>query len=925
MVPQLGAPHEGTSSLDVNYEKYELPNGLDVVLHVDRSDPVVAVAMTFHVGSAREVEGRTGFAHLFEHLFFLDSENLGNGGLDRLMTRVGSSTNGSTNNDRTNYYEVVPNDALEKTLWAESDKLGFFINTVTESVVAKEKQVVKNEKRQGVDNQPYGHTSFVIDKALYPVGHPYNWQVIGSLADLDAASLPDVREFHEKWYGPNNATLVVAGGIDVAQTREWIDKYFGDIPARPMPEIGRPATMLASSVRLFHEDNFARVPELRLVWPTVPIYHQDSYALGILANLLTDGKQTPFYEVLVEEEELAPSAVANSGHAELAGEFSLRVRTYAGVDLDSAFGGFTKAFERFEEGIPPSELERVKAKYETQFYAGLSSVLGKAFQLAQYNIFAPNPGYFEEDLERRLAVTAADVMRVYEAYLKDRPYVATSFVPRGAAELALEGSDRAEVVVEPIVAGAEAAFTVQRGTTRTPATGSFDRTVEPPFGASTRLSAPTVAGDTLTNGLEILVIEDHETPIVQFALRLRGGHLLEDPSKAGVANLLAQTMTEGTRNKTPEELEQAIDLLGSTITVSSGAQVFVMRGSTMARNYEATMALVEEILLEPRWDEARFDLVRQRVRNSLRQRSANPNALADDAFQKLVYGDHVLGQNPLGDVETIDEITIPDLQAFYERALVPNVAAFHAAGAVSLDVVSESLAGISERWQAGTLSYPEAPTLDDGRPGLYFMDVPDAAQSRLLIGQLALAESDADYYPATVMNFRLGGGGFASDLQQVLREGKGYTYGIGSRFSGTEFPGPFSISSGVRSNVTFESLELIKDILERHAPEFDEKDLEATKSFLIKNNAQAFETLGAKLGVLADMSAYGFPADYVLRQEAIVRDMTIERVRTLADRYIDPTNMVWLVVGDARTQRARLGSLNLGSPIEIDREGNRLP
>ena len=205
------------------------------------------------------------------------------------------------------------------------------------------------------------------------------------------------------------------------------------------------------------------------------------------------------------------------------------------------------------------------------------------------------------------------------------------------------------------------------------------------------------------------------------------------------------------------------------------------------------------------------------------------------------------------------------------------------------------------------------------------MDVPDAAQSRLLIGQLALAESDADYYPATVMNFRLGGGGFASDLQQVLREGKGYTYGIGSRFSGTEFPGPFSISSGVRSNVTFESLELIKDILERHGPEFDEEDLEATKSFLIKNNAQAFETLGAKLGVLADMSAYGFPADYVLRQEAIVRDMTIERVRTLADRYIDPTNMVWLVVGDARTQKARLGSLNLGSPIEIDREGNRLP
>jgi len=226
LVAACGTSTPGGSgpTLDIAYEKYELPNGLDVVLHVDRSDPIVVVAMAFHVGSAREVEGRTGFAHLFEHLFFLDSENLGPGGLDRLMTRVGSSTNGSTSRDRTNYFEVVPKDALEKVLWAESDKLGFFINTVTEAVLAKEKQVVKNEKRQGVDNQPYGHTSYVIDRALYPEGHPYRWQVIGSLEDLDAATLEDVKEFHARWYGPNNATLVVAGDIDVEQTKAWIEK-----------------------------------------------------------------------------------------------------------------------------------------------------------------------------------------------------------------------------------------------------------------------------------------------------------------------------------------------------------------------------------------------------------------------------------------------------------------------------------------------------------------------------------------------------------------------------------------------------------------------------------------------------------------------------------------------------------------------------
>ncbi len=303
------APEEEASRLSIDFQKYELENGLEVVLHVDRSDPVAAVAMTFHVGSARELEGKTGFAHLFEHLFSLDSENLGQGGLDRLMTRVGSSTNGSTSRDRTNYFEVVPKDELEKTLWAEADKLGYFINTVTESVLAKEKQVVKNEKRQGVDNQPYGHANSVMDRALYPAGHPYQWQVIGSLQDLDNATLEDVHEFHRRWYGPNNATVVVAGDIDIEKTRHWLEKYFGEIPRLELPKVAKPSPVrLTGSRRLYHEDNFANLPQLTLAWPTVPLYHADSYPLRLLAQLLSDGKTAPFYKVVVEEEKLAPAA-----------------------------------------------------------------------------------------------------------------------------------------------------------------------------------------------------------------------------------------------------------------------------------------------------------------------------------------------------------------------------------------------------------------------------------------------------------------------------------------------------------------------------------------------------------------------------------------------------------------------------------------
>lgn len=915
----------GSGVISVDYEKYELANGLDVILHVDRSDPVAAVAMTFHVGSAREVEGRTGFAHMFEHLFFLDSENLGPGGLDRLMTRVGSSTNGSTSRDRTNYFEVVPNDALEKALWAEADKLGFFINTVTEATVAKEKQVVKNEKRQGVDNQPYGHMNFVIDRALYPEGHPYRWQVIGSLADLDAATLADTKEFHTRWYGPNNATLVVAGDIDVDQTKDWIEKYFGEIPERPMPTVAVPRTVtLPAERRLFHEDNFARLPLLALAWPTVEIYHPDSYALNVLASLLTSGKKTPFYKVIVEEQELAPSIFAGNGSQELAGRFTIQARTYAGTDLDHLLAGIDSAFARFErDGIPADEMERIKAGFETQFYSGLSSALGKAFQLAQYNIFAPSPGYLSEDLERLLAVTEADVMRVYEEYIRNRPYVAASFVPQGMPELALEGSERAEVIVEPIVPGEGEIGVVERG--EIPLTPSaFDRTVEPPFGEPPTLRAPEVSEMGFDNGLRAFVITDSEIPLVQFELRIKGGFLLEDRARTGIANLLAETMTEGTATKTPEELEQAIDLLGASINVRSGRETFSISGSTLARNFAETIALVEEILLEPRWDVERFELAKQRTVNQLQQRSASPTALAADAFARLVYGDHILALNPLGTPESVEQITIEDLQTYYQRALVPNEAAFLVAGDVAIQDVMTGLLGLSARWEQGEVTFPAAPAWSADRAGVYFLDVPGSAQSVLNIGYLAMAESDPEYYPATVMNFRLGGGGFASDLTQVLREQKGYTYGIGSGFRGRVFPGPFAITSSVRSNATFEALELIKGIVEDLGPEYDDGDMDATKSFLLKNNAMRFETLGAKLGVLRAMSDYGFPADYVLQREAVVRDMTIEGIRELADQYLDPAGMIWLVVGDAATQRDRLNALGLGTPVPIDREGRPL-
>ncbi|MDX1627424.1 MAG: pitrilysin family protein [Fulvivirga sp.] len=441
------------TELSIENEKYTLPNGLDVILHEDKSDPIVAVAIQVHVGSNREKPGRTGFAHFFEHMLFQKSENVEEGAFFKNINDLGGTFNGGTWSDGTVYYEVVPKDALERILWMESDRMGFFINAITEHDLENEKPVVKNEKRQRVDNRPYGHRSYVIKKALYPEGHPYNWEVIGELEDLEAATLNDVKEFYNNWYGPNNATLVVAGDFDKAQVKEWIEKYFGEIESRGDDQPLEPQPVsLEESKKLYHEDEYAKVPDLRMVFPTVEQYHPDTWALSALGEILSYGKRAPLYKKLVEETEYAQSVFAYNGDSELAGEFHIGVRAKDGVDLDSVYAAIQQALDQFEEeGFSDKDLQRIKARQETQFYNRISSVLGKAFQLSNYNEFAGSPDYITKDIQNILAVTKEDVMRVYKEYIKDKPFVMTSFVPKGQQELIVTGSEEATVKIEEVV------------------------------------------------------------------------------------------------------------------------------------------------------------------------------------------------------------------------------------------------------------------------------------------------------------------------------------------------------------------------------------------------------------------------------------------------------------------------------------------
>ena len=909
------------SELEIPYEKYSLDNGLDVILHQDHSDPIVALAILYHVGSNREDEGRTGFAHLFEHIMFQRSENIPEDQFFKIIQDAGGTLNGGTGNDATTYYEVVPKNAMEKILWMESDRMGFLTNTITEKTFQIQQNVVQNEKRQSVDNAPYGHVSEVVAKNLYPEGHPYSWTVIGEMEDLFNATLDDVKAFHARFYVPNNATLVLSGDFELEDAKQLIEKYFGEIPRGADMDDPKPWNIkLDETKKLYHEDNFARAPQLRMVWPTVEQFTNDAYALDYLGQLLSSGKKAPLYNVLVKEKKLTSSARAYNSSQEITGTFGLSVTANDGVSLKEVEEAVFEAFERFEkDGFTDQDLERLKAGMETGFYSGISSILGKSFQLAQYNEYAGSPDYYKQDIQRMKEVTKADILRVYEKYIKGKPYLATSFVPRGQADLVADGSINAGVVEEDIQTATQVEITDEGDDMDYPRTPSaFDRSVMPTDGPDPEITIPTIWTDQLANGMKIYGIEHTELPLVQFNITIKGGHLLEPMDKAGTASLMAQLMNEGTQNKTPQELEEAIELLGAGIRIGAGSTSVNISASCLTRNFEATLALLEEMLLEPRWDEEEFELAKIRTQNGLRRQKASPTSLASEQFQKLVYGeDHIFSVGSSGTEESVAGITIDDLKAFYEQNISPSVASFHIAGKIDKEQVVSALSSINEKWSAREVSFPsyQMPPAPE-KSQVWVLDVPGAKQSVIQIGCPGPLRTDPDYFAATVMNDKLGGS-FNGWVNLVLREEKGYTYGARTSFSGNEVAGTFTASSQVRSSATLESVEIFRDLMAKYREGLSQEDIDFTRNSLLKSYARRYETLGALNGMLQEISTYNLPADFARTEQQIIRNMTVEQHKELAQKYIDPTRMYYVIAGDAATQADPLKSLGFGNPIIV--------
>ena len=908
------------------YEKYVLENGLEVVLHEDKSDPIVSVAIQYHVGSAKEKPGKTGFAHFFEHMLFQRSEHLGRNAFFKKIQELGGTFNGSTAMDGTNYYETVPRDALEKVLWMESDRMGFFINTVTQAGLEREIDVVSNEKRQG-ENCPFGQSYALMLKYFYPEGHPYSWPVIGSIADLRSATVEDVKEFYRTYYGPNNATLVVAGDFNREKTKELIGKYFGEIPAQEKVEKVKPIPVkLEKTRKLVYEDQFTNVAGLDIAFPGVEQYHPDFYPLRMMALLLSYGKGSPFYKVLVEERKLTSYTNVATSAFELAGQISLSAKAFRGGNLNDIYKGMQEAFRRFEtEEIKDSDLERLKIMQETMMYNVMMALESKTQALARNNVFGGSPDRSVEELSKYKAVTKKDIMRVYRQYVKGRHFVALSTVPVGAMDLALSGSEPVNVEQDDYVgqklASDGKAITDDESFEFTPSV--IDRSAEPPLmDNKPEMNIPEIWIGQLQNGMKILGMEYTELPVVQFTIILNSGMLCETADKSGVAMLTAAVMNSGTRMKTAEELEAAFGQLGARATIGASAERMQLTGHCLKKNLPQVVQLIKEMLLEPRWDEEAMELAKTRMRESIHQSVTTPKTIARNVFRRMIYGpDNVLSRSVWRSEESIHSIQLEDLKEFYTKHISPSTATFCFVGGYSKEEVMSLLRPLENDWSAKDVKETGLNMTYTAPPAkIYFVDYPGAKQSYILLGAPAMPRISRDYYPAVIVNKMLGASS-NSLLFDVLRLKRGYTYGAYSSFDCGKYLNEFRATSSVQAAYTPEAMLLFRECIADYGNQFTAQTLDKTRDAMFRENAAAFEMPDARLDILEAIAAYELPAGFMKTQEQMLRDMTPEQAQECIRKWLNYDRMFYVVVGDAEKQLDRVKKGGLGEVIVVNKEG----
>lgn len=909
------------SELVIPYEKYQLPNGLTIIVHEDHSDPIVYVDVTYHVGSAREQEGRSGFAHFFEHMMFQGSEHVGDEQHFKIVTEAGGTLNGTTNRDRTNYFEVLPSNKLETAFWLESDRMGFFLDSVTERKFEVQRETVKNERGQNYDNKPYALAYEKIGEALYPPAHPYSWLTIGYIDDLNKMNLSDLKKFFLRWYGPNNATLTVSGDVNTAEVVKLAEKYFGSIPKGPevKPQVVAPV-ILESDRYISYQDNI-RAPQINFVFPTVPIRHKDEAALDALADILSGGKSSIFYQNFVKSG-MAQFASVFHPTDELAGNFSINVRTFPNKTLSQMDSLVKASLLQFEKrGVTDDDLIKFKASRETDLINSLSSVQGKGTRLASYQTFTGNPNYIKKEIEATNSVTKEDVMRVYNTYIKNKYAVVLSIYPKGKSEVIAKPDN---YKCPPRNTNAVEADEY-KNLVYNKAKDNLDRSKQPDSPPATLVKAPEYWTENFQNGLKIIGTKNTEVPTVTMQLSIEAGHRYSHPSQAGIAGLTANMLNEGTLKHTSEEIGEMLDRLGSSINIYDNGQDIVLSVFSLTKNLDATLTIAEEMLFQPKFDEKDFDRLKKQRLESIENQSTQATTIANNVYSKLLYGSkHIMGIPSLGTKKSVSELSLTNIKEHYQTNFSPTVSSLVIVGDIEKEQILQKI-NFLKTWKPILVEhYREPNPLYIDKTKIYFVNKEKAPQSEIRIGYLSIPyDATGMFYKAQIMNFPLGGA-FNGRINLSLREKHGWTYGARSFFNGNKFNGPYTGYAGVRANATDSSLiEFLNEVKNYADKGITEEELLFTKNSMGQSEALKYETAQQKAGFIKRILDYKLEKNFTDKQSEILKSISKTEIDGLAKKLLPYDKMIILVVGDKESNFEKLKKLGY-EVVELDADGNPL-
>ena len=881
----------------ISYEKFALSNGLEVILHEDHTLPTVAVNVWYHVGSKDEEAGRTGFAHLFEHVMFEGSKHHNRNYFEPLQ-KAGGLLNGSTASDRTNYWENVPSNYLELALWLESDRMGFLLDALDQERFDIQRDVVKNERRQSYENRPYGVAQLVLQPALFPLPHPYSWPTIGSQEDLGAASLEDIKAFFRRFYSPSNASVALAGDFDGAEARQMIERYFGDIPpGPPLTHVGRMDSALKGEVNITVRDN-VQLPRLYLVWPGPPAFDRDEAPLEILSVILGDGKSSRLYRSLVYEKQIARDVHVGSYSEEIAGEFSIQVTASPGHSLEEIQDVVEEELGRVRHELPTDrELSRARTRVESIHVRQLERVGGfggRADQLNFYNVLGKDPSLINSDVQRYLDTQGEDVVRVADSVL---------------------GDDRVRLAVIPETAGR-------------PPEGAIDRSAMPAAATAREFPPPVPQRDLLSNGLKVLHVSKPGVPIVAMGLVLHAGAIVDPRERPGLAHMTAAMLPEGTATRSSQQIADEMEFMGAQLDSGASREHVTISTEALASHWPAALAILADVVENATFPPSELERIRKEKLADLKRIVDDPTTIAMRASRAIVCGpESRLGHPISGTDQSMKDLSREETVGLFSSYYGAENATLIVAGDVSGDDVTTTAEKYLGKW-GQRVSAPEDPPSDPAASltptTIYLVDKPGAPQSVIRAGHLTIPRHDPDYYALNILNYVFGGQPTAR-LFMNLRQDKGYSYGYYSSIDWLTGPSVVFAGGAVETSVTKESvIETLKEFADiKGGRPVTQEEFDAARDGLFRGFPSQFETQGQILHQLGNLVVFGLPDDYYSHLMANLQAVTLDDVHRVGAERIDDEHLAVLVVGDAGAVEPGLQELGLPL-VRVDYEGRPL-